>query len=454
MNVVLRFYRVFLFSLVGIFASCENLQKVPRPQEVIEIDQFWWKSFDDPLMNKLADILLNENIDIRIAISRLQQARALANLALVTAVTPTLSNASSITNTNMDIISGAINQTNQQITIAQGGFNASWELDILGHNRMNVKAASLRRDSAMMNVSAVYNSVLGDLFQAVIQWKSSFRKMQILKNLLKVQTELIQILQYQAKNGFSDFIIANQAISQKSLFESQLRLVESLYKSSQNQIERLVNKQFNELNSLFDENKCTEIFVPKLKNVLNVKMRTVENRPDVRSAKAMMLASNYDLKKAKLDFMPQLTLSGFFGLESYSIVTVSNPVWSIVTAFGMPVLNVGVAAATIDLSKAKNLEAVLNYQNTIALAIQEIRTALSDYLFNFSSIGNQKDAVRKLDDVVELNKEKFRSGLSNKIDLNSSIVAKYQVELDLIDQESNAATAYIRLQKALGIGVK
>jgi outer membrane protein TolC len=79
---------------------------------------------------------------------------------------------------------------------------------------------------------------------------------------------------------------------------------------------------------------------------------------------------------------------------------------------------------------------------------------LSDYLFNFSSIGNQKDAVRKLDDVVELNKEKFRSGLSNKIDLNSSIVAKYQVELDLIDQESNAATAYIRLQKALGIGVK
>jgi outer membrane protein TolC len=354
----------------------------------------------------------------------------------------------------MDIISGAINQTNQQITIAQGGFNASWELDIFGHNRMNVKAASLRRDSAMMNVSAVYNSVLGDLFQAVIQWKSSFRKMQILKNLLKVQTELIQILQYQAKNGFSDFIIANQAISQKSLFESQLRLVESLYKSSQNQIERLVNKQFNELNSLFDENKCTEIFVPKLKNVLNVKMRTVENRPDVRSAKAMMLASNYDLKKAKLDFMPQLTLSGFFGLESYSIVTVSNPVWSIVTAFGMPVLNVGVAAATIDLSKAKNLEAVLNYQNTIALAIQEIRTALSDYLFNFSSIGNQKDAVRKLDDVVELNKEKFRSGLSNKIDLNSSIVAKYQVELDLIDQESNAATAYIRLQKALGIGVK
>lgn len=87
-------------------------------------------------------------------------------------------------------------------------------------------------------------------------------------------------------------------------------------------------------------------------------------------------------------------------------------------------------------------------------ALQETRTALSDYLSGLAAVAQQEGALKHRRDAVALAKERFTRGLTDMTDLTTAQTELDEATLTLIERQANAAIAYIRLQKALGTSVR
>lgn len=115
----------------------------------------------------------------------------------------------------------------------------------------------------------------------------------------------------------------------------------------------------------------------------------------------------------------------------------------------MPVLNFGRLQRQIDATDARTLEASLRYQDVVNRALQETKTALSDYLNGMQAVQLQQEALTARKNTVALATERFERGLTDMTDLTTAQSELDQATLELIIKEITTAIAYIRLQKAL-----
>jgi outer membrane protein TolC len=118
-----------------------------------------------------------------------------------------------------------------------------------------------------------------------------------------------------------------------------------------------------------------------------------------------------------------------------------------------PLLNFGRLQGAIDTSDARANAASLSYQNASLTALQETKSALSDYLNGISAADEQKRALDHRKDTVILASERFKRGLTDMTDVTTAQSELNQATLLYIDRKTAAAIAYVRLNKALGTSV-
>lgn len=408
----------------------------------------WWQVFNDPLMDSLADQLRAQNIDIKIAQARVDAARGAERVA-ESGWFPDVS------------VDGSAKRGNDQlgarspIGIAKGGFEASWELDVFGRTRSQVSAAENRVDASVASVEDVRNSVLADLFKAVIQWRQAQQTVKETNALLAAQKDQVKLFGSRVKAGLADASFLERAQAEYTQTATQLPIAQAQADAAEFQMERLLGKASGELHTLLAEQQAQDLSVPPANAAIDVPMDTIRTRPDIRAAKANLLAAQADLAEAEANLWPRITVSGFFGAQATSgaLPAADNPIWSLASGLTAPVLNFGKLHGAVDIGNAQAMEASLAYENATLTAMQEARTALSDYLNGINAVNRQQETLRHRRDAVGLAGERFQRGLTDMTDLITAQAELDNATLALIDKKANTAIAFIRLQKALGVGI-
>ncbi len=108
----------------------------PRPPELAR----WWVRLNDPLLNELMEEAVAGNLDVATAKAKVREARA-SYRQTTGALYPTLTNSDAATRAKTADNSGSGSGAGTATTY-QGGFDASWELDLFGANRRPAEAAS------------------------------------------------------------------------------------------------------------------------------------------------------------------------------------------------------------------------------------------------------------------------------------------------------------------------
>lgn len=411
-------------------------------------ENIWWSSFKDPLMNKLAPQLLAQNIDLKIAATRVAEARGLTRSA-ESGLFPQISASGNSSRTNSQVF------VSKPITTQQAGFDASWELDIFGRISAGADAANSRVDSQAASTEDVRNTVLAELFRAVVEWRQAQQTINETKSLLASQQQQIRLFEARVAAGLIEQSSLERARAQRAQTAVQLPLAEAAARTAQYQLERLLGREPESLSAELAAQKPVAISIPTLAREAALPIERIKQRPDLRASYAELIAAQADLKQAEADLWPRLTLTGFYGIRDLpaGVPGASNPIWSLASGLTAPLLNFGRLRGAVDAANARSQRASLTYEDAVLKALQETRTALSDYLGGLDAVAQQKEALKHRRDAVALAKERFTRGLTDMTDLTTAQTELDQATLTLIERQANAAIAYIRLQKALGTSV-
>lgn len=458
--------------LSGCFAVGPDYEppKIPVPKQWSETaaatgyhEDKWWKTFNDPVLDKLISDAIASNLDLKLALERVKDARALRS-ATIAAGLPSL-DAKSTVSRRFNNSSSSASQTggtssvgggfgigNQVINIFQMGFDAQWELDFFGGVRRAVEAADATIDVEVENSRDVLVTLLGDVARNYIELRANQRLIAITRENLHAQQETQELTQIRQQTGLASMLEVAQAQAQAATTEAQLPNYETVVKQSVHALSVLLGKDPGALAVRLDQPGDMPAIAANV--ITNLPSELLQRRPDIRRAERQLAVANASVGVATAELYPKINLAAFIGLQNTTITdfTPLGKSWSAASSLTMPIFNWGKLNANIESKKAQFEQVFLTYQSTVLSAFKEVEDALIAYSKEQERHKALAQAVAANQLAVQLANERYQKGLTGFLDVLISQTALYQAQSLLIVSESQLSSNLVALYKALGGG--
>lgn len=423
----------------------------------------WWKTFNDPVLDKLVSDAIASNLDLKLALERVKDARALRS-ATIAAGLPSLGAKSNVSR-RFNNSSSSASQTggtgsaiggsgvgNQLINIFQMGFDAQWELDFFGGVRRAVEAADATVETEVENSRDVLVILLGDVARNYIELRANQRLVAITRENLHAQQETRTLTQIRQQAGLASMLEVTQARAQSATTEAQLPNYETVVKQSIHALSVLLGKEPGALAVRLNQQGVIPTVAANV--ITNLPSELLQRRPDIRRAERRLAVANASVGVATAELYPKVNLAAFIGLQNTTITdfTPLGKSWSAASSLTMPIFNWGKLNANINSKKAQFEQAFLSYQSTILSAFQEVEDALIAYSKEQERHKALAQAVAANQLAVQLADERYQKGLTAFLDVLESQKALYQAQSLLVVSESQLSSNLVALYKALGGG--
>lgn len=410
----------------------------------------WWKSFGDVMLNQLMDAALKGNLDIKIALTRIDQARA-ERRGTRAELFPTV-----------NVKAGAQRQENPLPGLAPGihynmfdlGFDALWEIDLFGRVQRRLEAASADLEAASEEYLQAMVILTAELARSYVDYRSLQNQLKITHSNLIAQQHTLELTETLFREGVGTRheVIRARALTETTM--AQIPTLKARLVGTLRQIEVLVGRQPGSLSAQFNSPGV----VPHApgKEILATPAATIRNRPDIRIAERHFAAATAMQGTAIAELYPKISLSAFLGLRNTDVESLfKSAAFSYGTAANLlqPLLNFGRIRAGIDLANAKQKEAYLTYEKAILEALQETETALSKYLNEEIRRQMLARSAADLRESVRLSQLRFQEGVISFLDVLDAQRTLYASEIDLARSEAEASTNLISVFKTLGGGM-
>ncbi|TAK62154.1 efflux transporter outer membrane subunit [Methylobacter sp.] len=429
-----------------------------------QLDQ-WWKAFNDPVLDKLISDAIASNLDLKLTLERVKDARALRS-ATIAAGLPSLDARSNVSrrfnNTSSpasqtggtSAVGGGFGIGNQFINIFQMGFDAQWELDFFGGVRRAVEVADATIDVEVENSRDVLVTLLGDVARNYIELRTNQRLIAITRENLQAQQETQELTQIRQQTGLTSMLEVAQAEAQTATTEAQLPNYETLVKQSIHALSVLLGKEPGALAGLLEQQGIIPIIADKA--ITNLPSELLQRRPDIRRAERQLAVANASVGVATAELYPKINLAAFIGLQNTTITdfTPIGKSWSAASSLTMPIFNWGKLNANIESKKAQFEQTFLTYQSTVLSAFKEVEDALIAYSKEQERHKALTKAVTANRLAIQLANERYQKGLTSFLDVLISQAALYQAQSNLVSSEGALSNNLVVLYKALGGGWK
>ena len=440
------------------------------------IDVAWWRVLRDPQLTALMRRVAGANLDVRTAEIRLAEARAQRGVTRAGAF-PTLNGNASYTRerpSQQGVVSilgaggSAATQSNglggrqggfQNSTglgafdLFQGGFDASWELDLWGRVRRQIESADAQVDASLEARRQTLLTSLAELARNYVQLRGYQESERIVRSNLATADQAVHLTTERARGGLATDLDVANARAQAEATRANLPQLEAQEQQAINAISLLLGEPPGALAAELNARKRVPPAPPRVP--IGLPSELARRRPDIRQAEAQLHAATADIGVAQADFYPRVTLSGSFALQATQFRNVFG--WDARTyglgpSLTIPIFEGGRLRRTLQLRRAQQKEAAVNYQKVVLRAFHEVDNALIAYRtdqLRRSRLAAQAAESRR---ALGLATERFRNGLSNYLEALTAQRTVLQVEQDLTMATTAVSTDLIALYKALGGG--
>jgi len=336
----------------------------------------------------------------------------------------------------------------------QLGFDASWEVDIFGRVRRSVEAAKADTRASVEDSRAVLISTLGDVGRAYIDLRGAQSKHQILEADIATERDLLDLAGQRRRAGLSSDVDVVRAAAEVSGAEAQLPALDAEIATDINQLSKLMDRQPGALRAELEAEKS----VPPVPPIVPVGLPAdlARRRPDIREAEERLHAATARVGVAVADLFPRLTLGASAGLQSESLLTLTNWASRFLTAgptVELPIFDAGRRRATVRLQDVKAREAALDYRRTVLTALNEVDNALAAYGADQARRAALTLTVARNRDAADLARQRYASGVASFIDVLDADRGLEQNQLLEADSETAVSQDLVVLYKALGGGM-
>jgi outer membrane protein, multidrug efflux system len=411
----------------------------------------WWRVFHDDTLQNLIRTALTNNYDLRIAVTRVEQARAMAAEARA-GFFPQLDYAA---NASRGQNVGGGNTPSPTGTIGNvfaADVNASWEIDLWGRiRRLNesARAQFLASEEARRDVMI---SLIGEVAQNYFQLLALDRQLEIARESTNSFGESLNIFNEQLQGGVASKLETSSAEALMDAAAATIPGLEEQVAVQENQLSVLLGQNPG---AILRENASLEKQAPP-EIPAGLPSALLERRPDIREAEQQLRSANAQVGVAKADFFPQLNLTGIFGNVSSDLTTFTSGggdvAWSIAAGLAGPLFHGGQLRAQYAQARAVREQFALQYQETVLNAFEEISDALISREKSASARTQQSRAVEAYKVAVKISLERYRMGHADYYEVLQEQQLLFPAENSLVQFQLNQLLAVVQLYRALGGG--
>lgn len=409
----------------------------------------WWKSLDNELLNELVEAALENNKDVEIAAANLLEARAIAGETRFDRW-PTVRSQASLARSRT---SGELAFFDSITTYEyDGGFDATWELDLFGQVTQRIRGAEARAAASQARLSDAYVTVAAEIARTYIELRGAQYRLDIAQRNAANQRETYDLTIRLEEGGRSTALDIAQAEAQLRLTESTIPTFRALVNATIHRLSVLTGQTPDALRDTLSAPENIPS-IPKAVNVGDVS-ELLRRRPDIRRAEQDLAAAIADYNISVADQFPTVDIVGALG---FAATTIGSFGASAIAASIGPTVNwaafdMGRVRARIRQSDARAQAALAAYEKTVLIALEELQTAVSDFSREEERRRSLQIAARSSKEAANLSRTRFEAGVDTFLSVLTAEATLLQAEDALAQSEINAALDLISIYKALGGG--
>jgi multidrug efflux system outer membrane protein len=411
----------------------------------------WWQVFHDETLQNLIRVALTNDYDLRIAVTRVEQARAAAAEARAGFFPQVNYGASAARGKNV----GGNNTPSPTGTLGSvfaADVNASWEIDLWGRIRRLNESARAQFFASEEARRDVMISLIGEVAQNYFQLLALDRQLEIARESTNSFGQSLKIFDERLRGGVASKLETSSAEALMDAAAATIPGLEEQVALEENQLSVLLGQNPGAIlrgNSSLEKQASPEI-------PAGLPSALLERRPDIREAEQQLRSANAQVGVAKADFFPQLNLTGLFGNVSSDLTTFTSGggsvAWSIAAGLTGPLFHGGQLRAQFEQARALREQFALQYQETVLNAFEEISDALISREKSSVTRTQQSRAVEAYKVAVKISLERYRMGHADYYEVLQEQQLLFPAENSLVQFQLNQLLAVVQLYRALGGG--
>ncbi len=454
-----------LLSAATLISGCAMTQDYQRPQVDIPntwridyetasnlADTVWWENFQDPGLNELIKIALNENKDLRIATARIE-AFAGRIQKVQSGFYPQLNYGVSTSRERQSLerMTTAIAQgRNRSDSTYQGILNVNWELDIWGRLQRATEAARADLLSAEEGRQAVILTLVSNIAIGYFNLLSLDKQLEISKRTLTSRLDWLELFEKKIKGGQISNLEFAQVKSAYGQAATYIPILERQISLQENSLSVLLGRSPGDIK----RSKAMELeVIPRVPQ--GVPSDLLQRRPDIRQCEQNLIAANARAGIAQTQYLPSISLTGLFGFASASLSDLlqkSANLWQAGVRTIGPIYEGGRHKGEIRQAEAEKQQSLNEYLKTIQVALREVNDALISIKKFRELIEIETFYLNGLEDYVRFSHDRYDAGFSTYLTIMDSERELYEAEIRRVQTQKDILEAIVGGYKATGGG--
>ncbi|OGV34609.1 MAG: transporter [Legionellales bacterium RIFCSPHIGHO2_12_FULL_35_11] len=417
----------------------------------------WWEQFKDPTLSCLMKQGYHNNINLQAVAARVLKARAI----LAQSVGKLYPQKQDMTG---NLIYQKIGGQDLQFvlppsfTTAVLGASAAWEMDFWGKYRRQV----LANNASFLSSYAAYDNALvsltADIATTYINIRTTEELISVTKKNIAIQDIGLRIAEARYKEGETNLLDVDLAKTELYKTKASLPNLMANLKRYKDLLGVLVGTTPDQVDKLI----VKSYGIPKSpKNIaVGIPHEALARRPDVYDARLRAIAQLHGIGATKAQLFPALSLSGTFAFSSNdingsSLAEIFN--WSSRMAlagpsFSWPLLNYGRITNAVRQQDAAFEVSLLDYQNTVLKAQQEVQDNITNFVETEKSAINLNVSNNAAIQATDISIIRYREGESDFTPVLDSERQQLAVQRSLTSAKGDIPKAVVALYRSLGGG--
>ena len=414
----------------------------------------WWLVFNEPQLTTLIEEAFANNLDLKSAVARIDEARA--NLrAARSQMLPTL-------DATFNASRGQISQlTNPGFgppwsgTIYNAQLVASYEVDVWGRVRAGRDAASSSLRAATLDAQAVRIALAAEVANSYFTLRGFDAELAVTRETLVTRDDSVRLQRRRSDAGESSRFDLAQSEAERASVAANIPPLERAVAQSQSALAVLVGRSPRDVftPSIARGIELEKVAVPEVPSGLPSDL--LSRRPDVLRSEAVMSTTEARIAEARAQYFPRLLLTASYGSESSELKDLfSGPalIWSVAAGLVQPIIGLERIGAQVDAAEAFNRQGQIAYVQTVQGAFREAHDALIQHRAARDSFVAQEERRDKLAETLRLANIRYKSGYTGQLEVLDAQRGLLSAERDRIIALRNRQSALVDLYRALGGG--
>jgi multidrug efflux system outer membrane protein len=427
----------------------DSYEQSPAPATLPASAIAWRDYFTDPRLQSLIERALDNNRDLRAAVLRVEEARALYRIERADQF-PTIGVGGIGVHGDLPD-NGPISESLTANGIAIGAGVAAWEIDFWGRVR-SLKDAALEGYLATDAASrAAGLSIIAEVASDYVTLRELDERIALARRTLSSREDSLRIFTRRVQVGSTSRFERTQVEilrHQAAALVTELELARAIQAHA---LDLVVGAPSNLLpiSASLDETAMFMELEPGLPSDL------LTQRPDIVAAEHSLKSLNADIGAARAAFFPSISLTSFLGLASPALEELfddDSGAWVAVPAVLLPIFDAGRRRANVDLAEVRREEAVSTYERAIQTAFREVADALSARRWLAEQVGVLQAAAAAHGERARLAKLSYDRGKVAYLDVLDAERGLLTAQQDLVRARGAVLNAHVDLYAALGGG--